>query len=64
MVKINGKLYDVSGQSVSEYLKTTNYDMGKIAIECNGNIVPKAKYEETILADGDSTEIVSLVGGG
>lgn len=64
MVKINGELFDVSGYSVLEYLKTTNYDMKKIAVECNGDIVPKAQYEEVILKDGDSVEIVSFVGGG
>lgn len=64
MVKINGELFELAGKSVLEYLKTTNYDMNRIAVERNGDIVPKAQYGETILADGDNVEVVSFVGGG
>lgn len=64
MVKINGELFDIAGKSVAEYLKTTSYDEKRIAVELNGEIVPKAQYEETVLADGDSVEVVSFVGGG
>ena len=64
MVKINGELFDIAGKSVAEYLKTTSYDAKRIAVELNGEIVPKAQYEETVLADGDSVEVVSFVGGG
>ena len=64
MVKINGEELNVAGKTVSEYLATTSYDPKRIAVECNGNIVPKAQYSETVLQDGDSVEIVSFVGGG
>ena len=64
MVKVNGEEREIAGKSISEYLLTTNYDIKRIATELNGNIVPKAAYEETVLADGDSIEIVSFVGGG
>ena len=64
MVKVNGEERDIAGKTIAEYLATTNYDMKRIAIEQNGDIVPKAAYAETVLADGDSIEIVSFVGGG
>ena len=64
MVKVNGTELDISGKTLTEYLATTNYDMKRIAIERNGDIVPKARYCETVLRDGDSVEIVSFVGGG
>lgn len=64
MVKINGEYLDVAGKTVAEYLATTNYDPKRIAVERNGEIVPKAQYGETELADGDSVEVVSFVGGG
>lgn len=64
MVKINGKHFDVAGKSILEYLSDTTYDMSKIAIECNGHIVPKAEYADTVLRDEDSLEVVSFVGGG
>ena len=50
--------------TVSQYLDGTNYDRRRIAIERNGQILPKAKYDQTVLEDGDSLEVVSFVGGG
>ena len=64
MVKINGELFDIAGKTLAEYLKTTSYDIKRIAVERNGDIVPKGRYEETVFSDGDSVEIVSFVGGG
>lgn len=64
MVKINGVEWNLAGKTVSEYLATTNYDAKRIAIERNGDIVPKALYDETVLQDGDNVEVVSFVGGG
>jgi len=64
MVKINGETFDIAGKTVAEYLATTSYDMKRIAVERNGDIVPKALYDKVVLADGDSIEVVSFVGGG
>lgn len=64
MVKINGGELNVAGKTIAEYLAATNYDPKRIAVERNGDIVPKAKYGETVLEDGDSIEVVSFVGGG
>ena len=64
MVKVNGTELDIAGKTLAEYLATTNYDMKRIAVERNGDIVPKAQYGETMLYDGDSLEVVSFVGGG
>ena len=64
MVRINGEELDIAGKTMAEYLATTSYDPKRIAVERNGDIVPKAQYGETILTDGDSVEIVSFVGGG
>ena len=64
MVKINGEELNIAGKTVAEYLATTSYDPKRIAVERNGDIVPKAQYGETVLYDGDSVEVVSFVGGG
>ena len=64
MVKVNGVELDIAGKTVTEYLSATSYDPKRIAVECNGAIVPKARYGETVLQDGDSVEVVSFVGGG
>jgi len=36
----------------------------KIAVERNGEIVPKSAHGSTLVADGDRLEIVVAVGGG
>ena len=36
----------------------------KIAVERNGEIVPKSAHGRTLVADGDQLEIVVAVGGG
>jgi len=64
MVKVNGSSLDLAGKSLAEYLETTDYDVKRIAVECNGRIVPKAQYGQTLLKDGDCVEVVSFVGGG
>ena len=64
MVKINGENIDINGKSVSEYLKENNYRISRVAVERNGEIVPKSQYDVTVFEDGDVVEIVSFVGGG
>lgn len=64
MVKINGEERNVAGKTVAEYLAAANYEPKRIVVERNGDIVPKAQYDKTILQDGDSVEVVSFVGGG
>lgn len=64
MVKINGALHDVAGMTIAAYLEQSHFDTSRIAIECNEEFIPKAKYAETLLKDGDALEVVSFVGGG
>lgn len=64
MVKINGQSVDAAGKTLMEYLGTTTYNPQRIAVERNGEIVPKAQYSNTILQDNDVIEVVSFVGGG
>lgn len=64
MLTINGQSVDAAGKTVAEYLAETGYNTVRIAVERNEEIVPKAKYAETVLADGDVVEVVNFVGGG
>ena len=64
MVKVNGTELDIAGKTVAQYLAATNYDPKRIAVERNGEIVFKSRYDATVLEDGDSIEVVSFVGGG
>ena len=64
MVKINGEILDKDGKSVSEVLSEMNINVKQVAVELNEEIVPKVKYDETILKDDDVVEVVRFVGGG
>ncbi|MBQ7652471.1 MAG: sulfur carrier protein ThiS [Victivallales bacterium] len=63
-VTINGEKAEAAGKLLSDYLKDAGYDIQRIAVELNGEIVPKVNYDSTRLQDGDTVEIVSFVGGG
>ncbi|SFW34033.1 sulfur carrier protein ThiS [Ruminococcus flavefaciens] len=64
MVKINGELLDKDGKTVTEMLADMDISGQRVAVELNEEIVPKAKYGETVLKDGDKVEVVRFVGGG
>ena len=50
--------------SVQDLLDRMALSGKKIAVERNGEIVPRAAHGATLLADGDRLEIVVAVGGG
>lgn len=65
MITVNGKeLVLDTPISVADYLAQNNYQIKRIAVEMNGNILPKYSYSDTMLKDGDRLEVVSFVGGG
>ena len=64
MVKINGEMLDMAGKTVSEMLADMDINGQRVAVELNEEIVPKASYDETVLKDGDTVEVVRFVGGG
>jgi sulfur carrier protein len=49
---------------VSALLSSLNLVGKKVAVERNGEIVPKSAHGATLLADGDQLVIVVAVGGG
>ena len=64
MVKINGEILEKDGKTVSEMLDDMEINSQHVAVELNEVIVPKVKYGETVLKDGDTVEVVRFVGGG
>jgi len=50
--------------SVADLLQELGYAGKRVAVERNGDIVPKSQHAQTVLADGDELEIVVAVGGG
>jgi thiamine biosynthesis protein ThiS len=49
---------------VAGLLLTLGLEGRKVAVERNEAIVPRSRYTETMLASGDSLEIVHFIGGG
>ncbi|HIU17533.1 MAG TPA: sulfur carrier protein ThiS [Candidatus Avidesulfovibrio excrementigallinarum] len=64
MLQVNGTERDASGLTVAALLEQEGFLHDRVAVERNGDIVPRARYADTVLQDGDSVEIVRFVGGG
>lgn len=64
MVLINGERTATDGKNLLEYLISSGYDTKRVAVELNGDILPKTDYDKNVLSDGDKIEIVTFVGGG
>jgi len=64
-ITLNGenRLID-AGLTVQGLIELLGYQGKRIAVERNGEIVPRSAHAETQLADGDALEIVVAVGGG
>ena len=65
-ISINGnpRQFLEKSMSIAQLINTLNVAGKRIAIECNGEIVPRSQFEDVILYDGDKLEIVGAVGGG
>lgn len=65
LIQVNGESRETAASTtVAELLSQLGLNSGRLAIELNLRILPKAKWEETRVAEGDRFEIVQLVGGG
>jgi len=53
-----------SSMPVSALIETMSLAGKKLAVERNGEIVPKSAHGSTLVTDGDQLEIVVAVGGG
>ena len=65
MIIVNGKqISDFENKTVLELIEKLGYKLTFIAVEYNGNILPKSEYAKTFLREKDKLEGVSSVGGG
>ncbi len=64
-ITLNGQARSLaSSRTVSDLIRELGYENKRIAVERNGDIVPRSQHETTLLAEGDRLEIVVAVGGG
>jgi sulfur carrier protein len=65
-LQINGNRREVATATFTLAAVLGALDLGgkRIAVELNGAIVPRTRYVDTPVKDGDRLEIVGAVGGG
>jgi sulfur carrier protein len=64
-IRINGEPADMpDGLTVAGLIEQLKMTGQRLALELNGEVVPRSRWPETLLADGDQTEIVRAIGGG
>ena len=65
MLHINGQVRQFPEcMSLSELLERLELTGKRVAVEKNGEIVPKSQHAASVVNDGDRLEIVVAVGGG
>lgn len=65
-ITINGnqRNFEPAQMTVAVLVTTLVLEGKRLAIELNGEIVPRSQFSEVLLKDGDQLEIVGAVGGG
>ncbi|MCZ6160051.1 sulfur carrier protein ThiS [Campylobacter ureolyticus] len=64
-VKINAKEIEIkNGTKLLEIIKDFKFDINRIAVEKNGEILSKNLWKDDLLSKNDNYEIVEFVGGG
>ncbi len=64
-ITLNGEPHKIDGDScLASLIDQLKLKRGRIAIEINRSIVPRAQWDATALKAGDVVEIVNFVGGG
>jgi thiazole synthase len=64
-ITVNGEQKQIpAGLDIPRLLEHLGIRPDRVAIERNLNILPKDRWQETIVASGDHYEIVHFVGGG
>ena len=65
MTMINGRPEpEAAGKKMIQYLEEKGYRTERIAVECDGKILPKDQYGQKVIGEDETIEIVSFVGGG
>ncbi|MBV8678945.1 MAG: sulfur carrier protein ThiS [Aquitalea sp.] len=64
-LRINGEMKQFAAlATVAELVQALELVGKRVAVELNGEIVPRSQHAKAGLADGDELEIVVAVGGG
>lgn len=61
---VNGEAKKTEAATVADLLTELGLAGQAVAVEVNRDVVPKKQHSEAKLNDGDTVELVTLVGGG
>ena len=53
-----------AAQTIASLLLASGLSGRKVAVEVNGEVVPRSQHESRFLAEGDRVEIIQAIGGG
>lgn len=64
-IRLNGAPRVIDpGTTVERLLRELDLPDGRLAVERNGDVVPRAAHAVAVLEEGDVVEVVRFVGGG
>jgi len=64
-ITLNGKPHPVpTSITLVELLTSLEIDRRTVAVAHNGDVVPRDRYDGVCIEDGDTVEVVRMVGGG
>ncbi|MGH8504583.1 MAG: sulfur carrier protein ThiS [Stenotrophobium sp.] len=64
-IHLNGASHELSqGSTIAALIAQLPLTGRRLAVERNGEIVPRSQYAQATLAEGDRIEIVQAIGGG
>jgi sulfur carrier protein len=64
-ITVNGEPRDVADAlTVRALIELEGLGAGPVAVERNGDVVPRKEHASTVIVEGDAIEIVHFVGGG
>jgi sulfur carrier protein len=64
-IVVNGETRSVTaGTTVAALIAELGFGDRRVAVECNREVVPRARHATIVLAEGDRLEVVTFVGGG
>ena len=63
-VTVNGEQKDVAARSVDGLLGELEFEGSHFAIAVNYDVVPRARWSQTAITDGDTVEILTPRQGG
>ena len=64
MIKINGDLEEFTRGNVAQLLRRRGIDGRGIAVALNGDVVPRSQWDQVVIDDGATIEIVTAAAGG